>query len=275
MFCCISPSRAAIDARVPASARDAGGAASAPGTRTHVAAKPTGISVAMCVSQLSDQTSRTRKRAFKRAVARATRAGGAIYKGRWRSAQQLGAPAAASDLVVVHPEPAQPRTQKHPPPTAPPLPGHIKALTWNAGGLGGKTGALFDELQIYANRHPFHILFIQETKWTFTNMWEDSHWVFIHSGSPARDFKQGGVLIMLSRRIVDSGSVRYVEPLPGRLLWVYFRHKGQSFDLLNLYQHAWRDSERIRTLRHRALDTLTKSLQAVSLRSIPPRGRGL
>ncbi|CAE7731851.1 atxn2, partial [Symbiodinium microadriaticum] len=203
-----------------------------------------------------------------RPLRRLRASGGAIYKGRWRSAQQLGAPAAASDLVVVHPEPAQPRTQKHPPPTAPPLPGHIKALTWNAGGLGGKTGALFDELQIYANRHPFHILFIQETKWTFTNMWEDSHWVFIHSGSPARDFKQGGVLIMLSRRIVDSGSVRYVEPLPGRLLWVYFRHKGQSFDLLNLYQHAWRDSERIRTLRHRALDTLTKSLQAVSLRSI-------
>ena len=94
----ITPSRAVIDARVPASARDAGGAASASGWLTHVAAKPSGRSEATCVSQPIDQNLRIRKRTFRRAVARAARTGGAYYKGRWRSAQHFGVPVAASDI---------------------------------------------------------------------------------------------------------------------------------------------------------------------------------
>eukprot|EP00439_Symbiodinium_sp_Y106_P065823 s1964_g10.t1 len=93
-------------------------------------------------------------------------------------------------------------------------------------------------------------------------MWEDSRWIFIHSGSTARDFKQGGVLA------VDPGSIRIVEPLPGRILWVHFLHKGRPIDLLNFYQHTWKGSERVAQLRHRALDVLTKSIQSVSLRSV-------
>ncbi|CAE6924474.1 unnamed protein product, partial [Symbiodinium sp. CCMP2592] len=149
-----------------------------------------------------------------------------------------------------------------------PRPRHLKILTWNAGGLGGKEGALFDELQVYANTHPFDVLLVQESKWTFSNMCEDSRWFFLHSGSTARDFKQGGVLIMLSKRIVDPGSVRFVEPLPGRILWAHFTHRGRPIDILNMYQHTWRGSERVAQLRHRALDVLTKSVQAVSLRSV-------
>ncbi|CAE7319382.1 Capn15, partial [Symbiodinium sp. CCMP2592] len=149
-----------------------------------------------------------------------------------------------------------------------PKPRHLKILTWNAGGLGGKEGALFDELQVYANTHPFDVLLVQESKWTFSNMWEDPRWFFLHSGSTARDFKQGGVLIMLSKRIVDPGSVRFVEPLPGRILWAHFTHRGRPIDILNMYQHTWRGSERVAQLRHRALDVLTKSVQAVSLRSV-------
>ena len=193
----ITPRSAVIDAKVPASARDAGGAASASGWHTQAAAKPTGNSVATCVSQLFDQTTRLRKRSFKRAIARAAHAGGAYYKGRWRSAHQLGVTAVDSESP---PKPTTVQTRRHaahaPPDTRPP-PSHLKVLTWDAGGLGGRTRALFDELQVYANTHPFDVLFIQESKWTFSSMWEDSRWIFIRSGSTARDFKQGGVLVMV------------------------------------------------------------------------------
>ena len=107
----IAPGRAVIDARVPASARDAGGAARAAGWHTQAAAKPTGNSVATCVSQLFDQTTRLRKRSFKRAIARAARAGGAYYKGRWRSAHQLGVTAVTSEGLPV---PSTPQTRRHP-----------------------------------------------------------------------------------------------------------------------------------------------------------------
>ena len=121
----ITPSRAVIDARVPASARDAGGAASASGWLTHVAAKPSGRSEATCVSQPIDQNLRIRKRTFRRAVARAARTGGAYYKGRWRSAQQFGVPVAASDTLHETASTRPLRTPKHPSPDAPPLPKHL------------------------------------------------------------------------------------------------------------------------------------------------------
>ena len=73
---------------------------------------------------------------------------------------------------------------------------------------------------------------------------------------------------MIARRVVDSGSLRFVEPLPGRLLWVHFLHKSHPVDLLNFYQHTWKGSERVAQLRHRALDILTKTVQSVSLRSV-------
>ena len=264
----ITPSHAVIDVRVPASARDAGGAASASGWLTHVAAKPSGRSEATCVSQPIDQNLRIRKRTFRRAVARAARTGGAYYKGRWRSAQHFGVPVAASDTLHETASTRPLRTPKHPSPDAPPLPKHLKILTWNAGGLGGQTGALFDELQVYANSRPFDILFVQESRWTFSNTWEDPRWFFVHSGSSERDFKQGGVLILVAKRIVDPGSLRFVEPLPGRILWVHFTYRGRPVDLLNFYQHTWRNSERVAQLRHRALDLLTKSVQTISLRSV-------
>ena len=118
----ITPSRAVIDARVPASARDAGGAASASGWLTHVAAKPSGRSEATCVSQPIDQNLRIRKRTFRRAVARA---GGAYYKGRWRSAQHFGVPVAASDTLHETASTRPLRTPKHPSPDASPLPKHL------------------------------------------------------------------------------------------------------------------------------------------------------
>ena len=177
------------------------------------------------------------------AIARAARAGGAVYRGRWRTAQQLGVSAATSEGQPVFTTTQHRRHPKHAPPDARPPPGSLKILTWNAGGLGGHTGALFDELLIYANTHPFDVLFIQESKWTFSSLWEDPRWIFIHSGSMARDFKQGGVLVMIARRVVDSGSLRFVEPLPGRLLWVHFLHKSRPVDLLNFYQHTWKGSE--------------------------------
>ena len=99
-------------------------------------------------------------------------------------------------------------------------------------------------------------------------MWEDPRWFFVHSGSSERDFKQGGVLILVAKCIVDPGSLRFVEPLPGRTLWVHFTYRGRPVDLLNFYQHTWRNSERVAQLRHRALDLLTKSIQTISLRSV-------
>ena len=84
----------------------------------------------------------------------------------------------------------------------------LHLLLWNTGGLGG---GLYDELWIYLKHSQHDIVLLQETKWRFESTWEDADHYFVHSGSSAKDHCQGGLLTVISKRIVEKGSLRLIS----------------------------------------------------------------
>ncbi|CAE7241161.1 Riok1 [Symbiodinium necroappetens] len=98
-------------------------------------------------------------------------------------------------------------------------------------------------------------------------MWEDATHYFIHSGTNAKDHQQAGLLTVVSKRIVDKGSLRFVSAIDGRLMRVQFKHGPRQVDVINFYQHTWRPTKHVQSLRHKAWDSLTQQIQAVPLRS--------
>ena len=58
-------------------------------------------------------------------------------------------------------------------------------------------------------------------------MWEDRTHYFIHSGSSAKDHNQAGLLTIISKRVVDKGSRRFISAIDGRLIRVQFKHAQQ------------------------------------------------
>ncbi|OLP90620.1 Serine/threonine-protein kinase RIO1 [Symbiodinium microadriaticum] len=98
-------------------------------------------------------------------------------------------------------------------------------------------------------------------------MWEDATHYFIHSGTSAKDHSQAGLLTIISKRVVDKGSLRFISAIDGRLLRVQFKHGPRQVDVINFYQHTWRPTKHVQSLRHKAWDSLTQQIQAVPLRS--------
>ena len=58
-------------------------------------------------------------------------------------------------------------------------------------------------------------------------MCEDRTHYFIHSGSSAKDHNQAGLLTIISKRVVDKGSRRFISAIDGRLMHVQFKHAQQ------------------------------------------------
>ena len=116
-------------------------------------------------------------------------------------------------------------------------------------------------------RSKHDMLLIQETKWRFESSWEDDTHYFIHSGTSAKDHKQAGILTIISKRIVDPGSFRFISAIEGRLQRIQFKHGPRQVDVINFYQHTWRPTAHVQALRHKAWDALTHQIQAVPLRS--------
>ena len=48
---------------------------------------------------------------------------------------------------------------------------------------------------------------------------------------------------------------------------VQFKHGPRQVDVINFYQHTWRPTKHVQSLRHKAWDSLTQQIQAVPLRS--------
>ncbi|OLP84392.1 LINE-1 retrotransposable element ORF2 protein [Symbiodinium microadriaticum] len=215
------------------------------------------------------------KRSLQRVHRRILRTGGAWYKGKWYNQDTASAltnrlyqqQTPASGTPAPHDSRANSRAQVHSVTTHLPSqsPRHLQVYTWNVGGLGG---GLYDEILYYIHRHPVDVLVIQETKWRFTSRWDTHQYFFVHSGSSAADFKQGGLLTIVAKRLVDPGTLRYVDPLPGRLLRVQFYRHSQPCDVLNFYQHTWKATDHIRRLRTQALDHLTRTIHMIPKRSL-------
>jgi len=157
-----------------------------------------------------------KKRSLRRALRRAERHGGTMYKGR------LLLPARPT-LPIQHPSADNIGRAR------------FGVLSWNCGGL---SQLLLHEVKCLLARHPaIKILILQETHHSYQNEWQDGDWTFIHS--PARKPKQGGILVGVRADFCEPGTIRWQELAPGRLLHLrcYARNQ-QHIDILGLYQHA-------------------------------------
>ena len=256
------------DVRVPLASQVSGEAGrSAPAPR-QAPAKPLGTQDATCRSPLpSLQRQRIVKRSLQRVHRRILRTGVAWYKGKWYNQDTASALTNALHDVPISaatkPRPTHLTTQDSAP--CKPSPRHLQVYTWNVGGLGG---GLYDEILYYIHQHPVDVLMIQETKWRFSSSWDTHQYIFVHSGSQEPDFKQGGLLTVVAKRLLDPGTLRYVDVIPGRLLRIQFHRHSQPCDLLNFYQHTWRATDHVRRLRHQALDQLTRTVNMIPKRSL-------
>ena len=177
--------------------------------------------------------SHTQKRSLKRAVMRAQRAGGAHYKGRWYTWQQLRYHADPSRSTKQHiAATSRDCTLRQPPQYVEP---HIHAMTFNCGGL---PAAALDEILLWIPPD-LNVLFLQETHWKFSSQWTDaqSGWYFIHSGASKTD-THCGLMTLVRFPNLHSHHIRSREIIQGRVQHVRIELSQRTIDLLNVYQQA-------------------------------------
>ena len=200
------------------------------GTRLHFEAKPCG---AFTTGQTFGATrTPALKRAFRRAVNRAAKHGGTMYRGKWMTARMLG---------VTEGVPAHVKSRL---PIAPPQQRRFTCISWNAGGLHDTK--YLELLQWLQQQHDTgqapDLVLIQETAWhesfeyvTLETRTGGCRWRAVHSGSGS---KLGGLLCLISMDWVDAGSIRFTCLEPGRLQHVRILH-DPPLDILHVYQHSW------------------------------------
>ena len=181
--------------------------------------------------QRSYGISKVQKRSYRRACRRAIQHGTAWYKGKVVAENDFpfDLRSRISTQLAQRP-PGERRPQFLQGPTKA---GRVRMLTWNPGGLA--QGALI-ELRLWLRQHPYDIVVIPETRWGFTRCWQDETWSYIHSSTSVH--RTGGVLVMISKRLISNVNIGYEEVIPGRLLHVRLHFALYSFDLLAVYQHV-------------------------------------
>ena len=214
----------------------------------------------------------TRKRALQRARRRAAAVGGAWYRNRWVTCQDIGAPGEPQEVRHHVPARCLGKNKQQMPkfPCWPPK--HVAAgsqgsqslrmprrglgiLSFN---LGGFSKAGFDEFQRWLHldttKRLVHVVFLQET-WRGSNEFCTKDWVWVQSGrSPVAG---QGVAILLNRRFADSASIRFAERRVGRVLMVLVPAlrghplRRRPTTLISVYQHA-RSSEQAEVYANRA-----------------------
>ena len=97
--------------------------------------------------------------------------------------------------------------------------------------------ANWDNLQLWLCQNPVDVVFLQETRWRTSNEWISKHFVCVHSA--ATPSKSGGLLVLISRRLIAQHLISWQAVLPGRILWVRLHFSQRSVDLVNIYQHVW------------------------------------
>ena len=179
------------------------------------------------------------KRSYKRACRRAAGPeGGAWYRGKWMSKIQLNAVyttnserKVATTRQTIRPyrdaevnlAQASAKTRRW------------KVLSWNAGGLG----ACWDQLMIFLDASQFDIVTVCETKWGFTSEWHTDKWWCIHNGKENSADGQGGLLILISKRVCQQLSIQFNHISPGRLTHVRVTQHLCNVDIIACYQKAW------------------------------------
>ena len=200
----------------------------------HHAAKLHGTKPTMCYGTqvCPGAYPKTVKRGYIRAIKRAQKLGCTWYKGRMMQLDEF--PRALLDKMDPTGLPLESSTPSKP------LLQHmhvakrrLKIVTWNSGGL---SAARFDELRNWGLQQHADIILVPETRWQYTNEWQDSDWCCIHSGDSAS--RGSGLLCMISRKLQKMQSIKWLDVIPGRILHVRLAFASRCVDFLGCYQFA-------------------------------------
>lgn len=63
--------------------------------------------------------------------------------------------------------------------------------------------------------------------------WQDDHWAFIHT---ATEHVTGGILVMVSKRVIHPDHLGYDIKIPGRLMHVRLHYSALAVDIVAAYQ---------------------------------------
>ena len=110
----------------------------------------------------------------------------------------------------------------------------IQILSWNVGGL---SQARLDEVRTWALEQQIGVVTLLETRWPWVSEWEDSRFLYIHSGVPGD--RSCGILIMIAKWLCPSSGLRWSESIPGRLLHVQLRLRPRPLDFVACYQYCF------------------------------------
>ena len=179
--------------------------------------------------------SRIRKRAYKRALNRASR-GPTMYRGQqvtWRDLR--GQYVGRRDLPAKQRSSAPQSLQGLQTATM-----SITCLTWNCGGLSN----LRDEFFTWLEGKGYDVVFLQETWYTQSLEYTTRGWHCVCSGVGG-DSKRAhaGVMTLLRASVFQQEYIRHHEHIPGRVLQVRAFCHGGWIDTLNLYQHVLGDQQ--------------------------------
>ena len=165
------------------------------------------------------------KRAYKRAVKQANRAGVATYRGKQYSAEALQAQRYRAPIPKLS------------------LARQAKALTprpflhVTSHNIGGATTLAYDEWSSWLSQNQPHIALLQETHWGDSSEFNQGRYHAVGSGGPERC---SGLLTAIHHGIASPQQISFNEWIPGRLLHVRVRLRQQTWDIVNVYQVPWR-----------------------------------
>lgn len=192
------------------------------------------------------------KRSYLRACRRALCTGVAWYRGGCLTPSQVPQSLHALQTKRTTQPPSYPKTnRKHVPKQ------RLNVLHWNSGGLASER---YQETLTWLSQHHIDIVVMSETRWGIESEWQtDDFWV-LHHGTYCD--KSNGLMVLISKRLCPSQSIKWASVVPGRLLHIRCCGTDRDIDLVACYQHVHtgrRDCE-ARAQWWQSLDTLIQSL---------------
>ena len=183
-----------------------------------------------------------RKKAYLKAVKRATLHGVTWYRGQYLTATQLG----VKSLSLPPPQadsPTQPpglQTVEVRPNRQPPSAfrqGRLTYLSWNIGRL---TLIKWDLFRSWLHRQTVDCVCLQDTGWDFTGEWTDQDYAYIHAGATHH---RGGLLTVVKLRFCSVDSIAWTIPLNSRVLHVRLYKGSFNLDVVNVYQFPYNPND--------------------------------
>lgn len=183
----------------------------------------------------NDKNQVPRKKAYIKALKRATLHGVTWYRGQYMTASQLG----------IHTQELLPKTTNLPQP-----PGHYNKrpsgkfrqcrMSFFSSNIGQLSLAKWDLFRAWLHQQPVDCACLQDTGWNFTGEWQDSTYAYLHSGATKH---RGGLLTMVRLGFCQVDNIAWTTPLKSRIQHLRLYMHAYSLDILNLYQHTWNPAD--------------------------------